>query len=514
MPQPLRLLLVEDSEIDALLMTTWLARGGFQLQTRRVLQADDFERALAEETWDVIISDYNLPSFDALSALRLYQGKNLDVPFIIVSGGIGEETAVAAMRAGAHDYVMKDNLHRLAPAVERELREAEVRAARRRAELALRESEERYRALWETATDAVLLLDESGTIRFANPAVTPVFGHTPEQAVGQPFAALFPARLAAELQQTLTLTMTMTATAANISGPQRPILESVCVRRDGREFPVELMVNRLPLPGRNWLVAFVRDVMELKRAKAQLHENEEQFRVAREIQQRLFPKAAPQLANIEISGFSLPADAIGGDYFDYIPLLRGRWGFVVGDVTGHGLGPSLLMAETRACLRVLAQTHEAAGDILSQANRMLSGDVGEERYVTLLLASIDPVARTLVYANAGHPAGFVFDSHGTVKAELKRSGPPLGIRAGTIYPTASELPLAAGDLLLLMTDGIEEAMSPAEEFFGTQRAVEVVRSRRDQSAAEIVAALAAAVRDFSRTTVQLDDLTAIVVKVR
>ena len=507
MPQPLRLLLVEDSEIDALLMTTWLARGGFQLQTRRVLKVDDLERALAEETWDVIISDYNLPSFDALSALRLYQGKNLDVPFIIVSGGIGEETAVAAMRAGAHDYVMKDNLHRLAPAVERELREAEVRTARRRAELALRESEERYRALWETATDAVLLLDESGTIRFANPAVAQVFGHTPEQAVGLPFAALFPARLAAEHTQT------MTAAAANISGPQRPILESVCVRRDGREFPVELMVNRLPLPGRNWLVAFVRDVMELKRAKAQLHENEEQFRVAREIQQRLFPKAAPQLANIEISGFSLPADAIGGDYFDYIPLLRGRWGFVVGDVTGHGLGPSLLMAETRACLRVLAQTHEAAGDILSQANRMLSGDVGEERYVTLLLASIDPVARTLNFANAGHPAAVLFDRDGVVKATLKRSGPPLGVRSGSEYATSPELPLHPGDLLLLMTDGIEEAMSPAEEFYGTERACDVVRAHREQPAAAIVAALAAAVGDFSRTTVQLDDLTAIVVKV-
>ena len=506
MPKPLRLLLIEDSEMDALLMTTWLERGGFQLQTRRVLNAADFEQALTEEIWDVIISDYNLPTFDALSALRLFQAKNLDTPFIIVSGGIGEETAVAAMRAGAHDYVMKDNLHRLAPAVERELREAEVRAARRRAELALRESEERYRALWETATDAVLLLDESGTIRFANPAVTPVFGHTPEQAVGLPFAALFPARLAAEHR------WTMTAVAANVSGTQRPLLESVCLRRDGREFPVELMVNRLPLAGRNWLVAFVRDVMELKRAKEQLHENEEQFRVAREIQQRLFPKAAPQLAGIEIAGFSLPADAIGGDYFDYIPLLRGRWGFVVGDVTGHGLGPSLLMAETRACLRVLAQTHEATGDILSQANRMLSYDVGEERFVTLLLASINPVARTLNFTNAGHPAAFLFDRDGVVKTTLKRSGPPLGIRPDFVYPTSPEISLHPGDLLLLMTDGIDEAMSPAEEFFGTQRALDAVRAHRDQPAAAIVAALAAAVLDFSHTTVQLDDLTAIVVK--
>mgnify|MGYP003348020412 CR=1 FL=1 len=120
----MRLLLVEDSEMDGLLMTTWLKRGGFELTTKRVYTAEDFERVLMSEEWDVVISDYNMPKFDALSALRIFQGKSLDIPFIIVSGGIGEETAVAAMRAGAHDYVMKDNMHRLAPAVERELREA------------------------------------------------------------------------------------------------------------------------------------------------------------------------------------------------------------------------------------------------------------------------------------------------------------------------------------------------------------------------------------------------------
>ena len=507
MPKPLRLLLIEDSKMDALLMTTWLERGGFQLQTKRVLNAGELLQALATEAWDVVISDYNLPTFNALDALRLFQSKNLDLPFIIVSGGIGEETAVAAMRAGAHDYVMKDNLHRLAPAVERELREADVRKARRHAELALRESEERYRALWETATDAVLLLDEAGVIRFANPAATQVFGSTTEQVIARAFADLFPARLAADLRRIVA------DATASVPGARPPITESICLRHDAQEFPVELVINRLPLPGRNWLVAFIRDIMELKRAKEQLHENEEQFRVAREIQQRLFPKAAPHLPGFETAGFSLPADAIGGDYFDYIPLLRGRWGFIVADVTGHGIGPSLLMAETRACLRVLAQTHEEAGDILTQANRMLSGDVGEERFVTLLLASIDPVAKTLNHANAGHPAAILFDRDGVIKATLKRSGPPLGLRAGSTYATAAEIPLASGDLLLLMTDGIEEAVSPAEELFGTERAVEIIRAHRERPASEIIAALATAVREFSRNSPQLDDLTAIVIKV-
>lgn len=508
MSTALRLLLVEDSKMDALLMTTTLERGGFRLHTHRVLQAADFERALDSESWDIIICDYNLPTFDALSALRIFQPKNLDTPFIIVSGGIGEETAVAAMRAGAHDYVMKDNLHRLAPAVERELREAEVRKARRQAELSLRESEERYRALWETATDAVLLLDETGAVRFANPAATQIFGHATAQAADPSFTALFPPRLADAARQTLT------DTAARPPAARPPIIESICLHADGHEFPVELVINRLPLPGRNWLVAFIRDITELKAAKAQLHENEEQFRVAREIQQRLFPKAPPQLPDFEIAGFSLPADAIGGDYFDYIPLLGNRWGFVVADVTGHGLGPSLLMAETRACLRVLSQTHPDTGDILTQANQMLSNDVGEERFVTLLLVSIDPATRTLNYANAGHPAGLLFNCDGLLKSSLKRSGPPLGIRSASTYATAPAITLAPGDLLVLITDGIEESVSPGDELFGSERLAQIIQQHRDQPATAITNAIANAVREFSRSAPQLDDLTAIVVKVR
>jgi PAS domain S-box-containing protein len=508
MSKPLRLLLVEDSEMDGLLMTTWLKRGGFELTTKRVYTAEDFERVLMSEEWDVVISDYNMPKFDALSALRIFQGKSLDIPFIIVSGGIGEETAVAAMRAGAHDYVMKDNLHRLAPAVERELREAAVRGARRRAETALRESEERYRGLWETAPDAVLLMDERGVIRFANPAAVRIFGFGVEEFSDRAFLSLFPEHCADQPRAALAAAVQV---GTGPAGP--PIVESVCRHANESEFPVELWVNRVTLSGIPWLVAFVRDVSELRRARAQLHENEEQFRVAREIQQKLFPKAAPQLPGFELAGVSLPADAIGGDYFDYIPLLRERWGITVGDVTGHGLGPSLLMAETRACLRVLAQTHEDVSGILNQANRMLSNDVGEERFVTLLLASIDPATRKLVHGNAGHPAGVVLDAGGGVKAELKRSGPPLGRAAGSTYAQTPELALASGDVLLLMSDGIEETMSPAEEWFGVARARDVVSANRHRPAREIVNALISAVRDFANTTVQLDDLTVIVVKV-
>jgi len=118
-----------------------LRRGGFEVTHERVETHAAMSAALEERTWDAVISDYTMPHFSAPAALHLLREKGLDLPFIIVSGTIGEETAVAAMKAGTHDCIMKDNLRRLVPAIERELREADVRLARQRAEEALQKSE-------------------------------------------------------------------------------------------------------------------------------------------------------------------------------------------------------------------------------------------------------------------------------------------------------------------------------------------------------------------------------------
>jgi signal transduction histidine kinase len=140
MAEPLRVLLVEDSADDALLVLRELRRAGYEVAAERIETAAALELALGRE-WDIVIADYSLPGFDALEALRLVRASGQDVPFIIVSGTIGEETAVAAMRAGAHDYLMKNNLARLAPAVERELREAGARRERRAMEELARRSD-------------------------------------------------------------------------------------------------------------------------------------------------------------------------------------------------------------------------------------------------------------------------------------------------------------------------------------------------------------------------------------
>ena len=135
--------MVEDSETDCKLVVAELRRAGHQLVFQRVDSRELLRDALAGGEWDVVISDWAMPGFGATAALAMVQEAGLDLPFIIVSGTIGEETAVDALRAGAHDFIAKDHLARLAPAIERELREREDRAQRRKAEEALRASEAR-----------------------------------------------------------------------------------------------------------------------------------------------------------------------------------------------------------------------------------------------------------------------------------------------------------------------------------------------------------------------------------
>lgn len=169
--------MVEDSEDDALLVLRELRRGEEVLQWRRVQTAEDMAAALDEQGWDLVISDHSMPAFSSSAALQLLGERGLDLPFVIVSGQIGEDVAVAAMRAGAHDYIMKDNMARLNTAVERELREAEVRRGRRRAE-------QKYRSIFENAVEGIFQTTVEGDLITANPALARMLGYSsPEELV-------------------------------------------------------------------------------------------------------------------------------------------------------------------------------------------------------------------------------------------------------------------------------------------------------------------------------------------
>jgi sigma-B regulation protein RsbU (phosphoserine phosphatase) len=509
MDRPLRVLIVEDNQADAELMVRLLRKAGYQADFERVDTPESMRAALARASWDLVLSDYRMPQFSAPEALAILKQSGFDMPFIVVSGGIGEATAVAAMKAGAHDYLMKDNLARLVPAVERELREADNRAAKRRTSEALRESELRYRLLWETATDAILLMDTQSTIHFANPAVEDVFGYRPEELIGQNLSLLQPEQLRATHRHALERYLATGEKRLNWRATEMP-----ACRKDGVQITVEVAFSDMEFEGRRCFVGFVRDVSERKRTEKALRESQEQFRVAQEIQQHLFPKEAPAIPGLDIAGVSHPAEAMGGDYFDYLPMRRGCLGIVVGDVTGHGIGPALLMAETRAYLRLLAQSSDDVGEIMTRANAVLAQDVGTERFVTLLLAQIDPDTRILQYVNAGHPAGYVFGASGEIRMPLKRTGLPLGIRPDTVYPKAPSVALAPGECVVWLTDGFEEATGLDDHAFGIERVFQILREHRTERAERIVASLFEGVHAFLKEAPQQDDFTVVVAKVK
>lgn len=182
--RPLRVLLVEDSENDAALLEIELQRAGYRPQCERVETAETLAAALTRQPWDVIIADYVMPRFNGLAALAVVKEFGLDLPFIIVSGHITDDTAVAAMKAGAHDYVMKDKLARLGPAVERELREAEVRRARNRSEARLKEEHDFRQAIENSIPSGIVVVDLEGRQTYVNPAFCAMVGWSETELIG------------------------------------------------------------------------------------------------------------------------------------------------------------------------------------------------------------------------------------------------------------------------------------------------------------------------------------------
>jgi two-component system cell cycle sensor histidine kinase/response regulator CckA len=185
MSKTLRVLNIEDSELDAELLRNHLSSTDYDLLFNRVDTSEALKIALETQAWDVILSDYSLPQFNALEALALLKETGLDIPFIIISGTVGESVAVEAMRAGAQDYLMKGNLMRLVPTLERELQEAENRCVRRQAEAALKNSEERFRALTEKTSDLTAILNVNATVHYVSPSLFRMLGYTVEEWLGR-----------------------------------------------------------------------------------------------------------------------------------------------------------------------------------------------------------------------------------------------------------------------------------------------------------------------------------------
>ncbi len=245
----LNVLLVEDSDDDAQLLLRELKRAGIIAKHRRVQTRVELEKAL-EDPPDIILCDYSLPDLDAPTALAAVRARAPDVPFIVVSGTIGEETAVEVMRAGANDYLLKQNLQRLAPAMIREVREARMRADRRRVERAREKAEASFRLIVESSPDLVVV-HRDGRIVYANPTSNQRLGYDASQPlVGKPLDALV-----VEARRK-TITPTLGPTEA------RGAPEQLWRRSDGKLVPVEIVTSEVDFDGEPAFLVLARDLTE------------------------------------------------------------------------------------------------------------------------------------------------------------------------------------------------------------------------------------------------------------
>ncbi|HSM56863.1 MAG TPA: PAS domain S-box protein, partial [Candidatus Sulfomarinibacteraceae bacterium] len=260
--QELSVLLVEDRTDDAELIVHALRRSGFEVQWRRVETREAFLDHLHPDL-DVILADYALPQFDGLEALALLRERNMDVPFILISGTIGEEAAVRAMRAGASDYLLKDRLGRLPAAVRTVLRERRLRRQRQQASEALEQSEERYRRLVEHSP-APIAVHAQGKIVYVNPATVALLGaESAGDLLGLPVLDLLHEEsrpLARErirrMQQT---------------GEPEPVVEEKIVRLDGTVIYVELAATPISFRGQPAIQIIGHDITERKKAEEAEH---------------------------------------------------------------------------------------------------------------------------------------------------------------------------------------------------------------------------------------------------
>ncbi|MEZ4407289.1 MAG: response regulator [Polyangiales bacterium] len=270
----LRALIIDDDVDDVYMVVHALKRGGYALQHLHVEDPDSLRAALSESGWDVVISDFNMPLMTGLEALAMVRAVNDDTPFILVSGSVGEESVVAALKGGAQDYVMKDRLERLPVVVERETREAAHRRERRR--LAAR-----MERLLDLAGDAVLVVDPSRRVILFNRQAGKLFGYDPKEVLGAHITRLFP--------EGLRLAERASSLSPHDPSPRRPE-EVFGVRRDGERFPAEATVARLDEDAGPIFTVVLRDATERRRAEAAAREAKEALE--RAVQERTAELAA------------------------------------------------------------------------------------------------------------------------------------------------------------------------------------------------------------------------------
>ncbi len=293
-----------------------------------------------------------------------------------------------------------------------------------------------------------------------------------------------------------------------LSGQEEENLATNALAEGAQDYVPKTSVNG-PLLVRSLLYAIERNGRHV--AERRNGAIEYDLATARRIQAHLLPEESPSLSGFDIAGVCLAAESWAGDFFDYIKLPNGKWDLLIADVSGHGFAPALIMVGTRRILRTCALMHNDVGDILSVANHAVMDDTLPEQFVTLFYARLDPASQTMTYSSAGHPAWIIRAND--VTEALDCDNIPLGMMPETKYAAESVSPLLPGDILVMMTDGVWESISPSGQRFRKERVFEIIRQNRRSPADEIVDLILEALGEFCHPGKLEDDVTVVLSKV-
>ena len=389
--------------------------------------------------------------------------------------------------------------------------------ARIRFENALIDSEKRTRSIIESSLNAIVIMDSYGIVTDWNQQAEIMFGWPAQDAIGQRLDELIiPQRFHQAHRQGL---RTFLETGA---GPiLNRQLEHVAKKRDGREFPVELSVSPLKLGNDYIFSGFIHDIsnrkaaeQKIRQAQVNLAVAENEIKIAQQIQAGLSPGSAIHTDDFEVTGFCLPADKVGGDYYDYFYRDDTHLDLVIADVSGHSIGPGLFMVETRSALRVQNDPMVTPAQTLAVLNNFLFKDLDHAEYfMSLFYMQVDLAAQQINYANAGHPPTLIFHRSSDQFTELDADGLIVGIQPDVVFEEKT-IPLTEGDVILFYTDGIIEAENQHQEFFGIERVKAILRKQAVKKPQEIIETLFKELEAFCQTTTFNDDITLMIFKWR
>lgn len=353
-------------------------------------------------------------------------------------------------------------------------------------------------ALQQTA-DSVIITNRKGIIEYVNAAFEETTGYSIDEAIGHNPRFLKSGKHDNEFYKKLW--------GEVLAG--RPFRGTIInKRKSGELYWAQQTITPVKENGNiTHFVSVLKDITDLIEKKDQ----EAKMRLAREVQQRFYGISA-SVPGYDIAGAAYPADETGGDYFDFIELPNNRLCIGVGDVSGHGIGAALLMAETRAYLRAIMMHSSDIGQNLTEISKALLPDLGSGEYVTMMLCCLDADNRTLTYASAGHVPGFLIDTNGDVDLTLGGTGPPLGLFPDQEYSSVVIKLTTPGQILLMPTDGVMEAVSPAGFPFGVEQTIDYVGAHRNETSQQIIKGLYEAVKIHTGERPQLDDITAVIIK--